>query len=465
MKLHKPGEHDAHDLTLLTMKSIKVKFVDLEDGWGDLGRKSIERCIQLFIAYNKRTFDFLNIEVYVSNEESETLIIKAHEFVGCAPLLSPLNGKTYANIVVRGKMNEDVSEIIPLLKAELFVEFDDKLKLPFSSSVRPPLYFECGKFIDKYLEVRKTNWRKFTNAVRVQNAPASSTLWGKYAETSYDPQKALRYPNKVNFLTKEHNEWHQLNYVLQLCLNEYDSSNTPLKSKASYRSKTSFLKPMLSFRNVVKTAYLQQHAADPLVVKELKVIGNRILNSITSEYRAWKLDFSKLYEGYVQYIWYEVAKVLGSHSHNNLKYSISGPHPSWDLSYLEPDLLFQNGEEQIVVDAKYKMHMFNESSETTEKLKESFRHDLHQVLAYSSFGISANKRVFLVYPCNRFRYIRQNIRSTFGGFTSDVFLLGIPWGDCKRDLSDTSTTQLKTIEEKIKETVEGVVGLIRDSSI
>ena len=62
-------------------------------------------------------------------------------------------------------------------------------------------------------------------------------------------------------------------------------------------------------------------------------------------------------------------------------------------------------------------------------LKESFRHDLHQVLAYSSFEKAQNKIAMLVYPCNSYKCIHQKISASILSVKNDVYLIGIPWGE------------------------------------
>jgi 5-methylcytosine-specific restriction endonuclease McrBC regulatory subunit McrC len=46
----------------------------------------------------------------------------------------------------------------------------------------------------------------------------------------------------------------------------------------------------------------------------------------------------------------------------------------WSLSYLEPDIVIMKNELEIIVDAKYKSHLFNLKG-ATEELKEEHRKD------------------------------------------------------------------------------------------
>ena len=88
--------------------------------------------------------------------------------------------------------------------------------------------------------------------------------------------------------------------------------------------------------------------------------------------------------------------------------------------------------------------MFNQER-ITEDLKETFRHDLHQILAYSSFGTALNKRAILVYPASHFISKGLHISNPLTKAIADVHLVGIPL-----DIAATSDTKLQ-----LEDLVEG----------
>ena len=47
--------------------------------------------------------------------------------------------------------------------------------------------------------------------------------------------------------------------------------------------------------------------SDPVVIKETKEIGMRILQNNVSAKRAWRIDYSEFFEIYVQYMLKQVA--------------------------------------------------------------------------------------------------------------------------------------------------------------
>ena len=185
---------DVHDLCLKTRKESRILLSNLSELWGG-GDDGKER-LALFLLYNKRGFDFLSIEIRISDDGIPAIIFIPAEKVGCAPLLSPIMVKVCATIVVTGNMNEDISEVLPLIEGNIDIIFSEKLVFPYKTSIKPPLYFECAKYIDQYIKARRLHWQKFISEERIEKDPSSSTLWAKYAASNYDPYKALKYPQQ-----------------------------------------------------------------------------------------------------------------------------------------------------------------------------------------------------------------------------------------------------------------------------
>jgi hypothetical protein len=449
-------EHDSYDIVFRAQdekNSCRVR--DLLTCWHVSKSVSNDVVISRFIKLNNKAFDFLGITP-IKNENNISLYFKTSNYVGCVPLISPVTGKPYANLIVNGRFDEEVGEILPLLPDAINIDYENDLILPHQATVKPPIFYECIKYIEKYLLAQRTHWRKFINEQRIQPFPSSSTDWGKYAELSFSPDKIFRYPNKVNLLTTTHNEWMQINYVLKMCIEELNSNSTPIKTRISYKDRIYYLQKLLQTQSSIPTQELKIHSSDPEIIKELKIIGNRILAANGSEYHAWKVDFNKLFEQYVQFIIAKVSILQHAKSFNNIKFSISGNKTNWTLSHLEPDLIMKKDDRLIIIDAKYKTHMLNTISSNSDSLHDSFRHDLHQVLAYSSFDSTSNKITMLVYPNNSFRVIKQRISAPLSNVTNHVYLIGIPFGKIK----DNDESKTRTIADNVNIAIEGIDKLL-----
>lgn len=444
-------EHDSYDLVFRAQDDKNgCNIGDLQSVWHANKSLPSDTVVARFLKLNKKAFDFLGITPL--EPDNNKLQFRTSNYTGCIPLFSPVTGKVYANLIVNGRFDEEVGEILPILPEALTIEYHDELILPHQTQARPPVFYECIRFIEKYLIARRTHWRKFINEQRIQGFPTASTDWGKYAETSYSPDNVFRYPNKVNLLTTNHKEWQQLNYVLKLCANELQSSHVPRKTRLAYNERINYILSILTTQTAFPTNELRIHAADPVIIKELKTIGNRILESSSTEYHAWRVDFNKLFELYVQHIMGRVSLSQHSKSYNNIIFGISGKTTSWTLSHLEPDIVIKKDDSLVIIDAKYKTHMLNRQSGDVSSLHDAFRHDLHQVLAYSSFDPTSHKITLLVYPYTKFYYIKQVISAPLSNITNHVYLVGIPFGK----LSTGEDSSVLSMEESVIRATKGI---------
>lgn len=394
--------------------------------WGD--NRYLETVMQRFIVLNQKNFQYLGLEaVVIEHDNKPALQITTSQYIGAIPIISPKNGKPCGDLVVAGRFGENAGEIISLLDDAIRPEYSGEFQLTLDSQMTPPIFMECCKYIEAYQDAVRYKWRKFDNVLRIESKPSSSTLWAEYAvRTAKNPSEFLTFKNKSNILSTSHSEWNQLNYVLQLAIAELESVRVPMRTRAVYAERISRLKNKLRNEVVEYTTSVKQRMSDPLVIKNLKSIANLILQNKSYERLAWRMNYSEFFERYVQYIMDRVAKKKGVRSSSNLHFKISTTNrPSWGLSYLEPDLVLYQENKQIMVDAKYKSHLFNWENES-EELKDTFRHDLHQILAYSSFSTNMDKEVILVYPYTDFTARKMRITNPITHIENTIYLVGIP---------------------------------------
>lgn len=224
-------------------------------------------------------------------------------------------------------------------------------------------------------------------------------------------------------------------FAAEFPIDVLSSHTTPIRARTQYRELVDTLSRLINKSEAIPTEELIAHASEPGIIKELKAIGNLILQGHINQSIAWKMDYAEFFERYVQYLFASVARRKGCYSYGNEHFSISGnSKPRWGLAYLEPDLVLQKDGVQYIIDAKYKSHIFN-WSDNSDDLKETFRHDLHQVIAYSSFSKTPHRNAMLVYPYNVFFHRVVNVRSPLDPTTVSVSLVGIPIG--KKPLNDT----------------------------
>lgn len=404
-----------------------ISFTKLNAEW-KVDKRYPEQAIQRFITFNREVFSFLGILATLDEVNYEKgLRLVTSKYVGAAPLRNPSSGKYYTDIQIKSRFGENISELAYLLKDTLEPDYLDK-ELQHSDHLRAPFYFDCINYFNSFIKAMQEPWNKFDTITKVESHPCSSTNWSRYIQNSINPNNVLRFENRKNTLSREHKEWQELIYVLNIAINEFDSIKTPLFIKQRYFSEVSLFKKFLTNHpRMNPISMFQIHSFEPRKIKELKENANKLLTHNTANNKSWRIDSAELFERYVQYIINCVGKAYGARIICNNKIPIKGRNrPIWMLNYLEPDIILQKKGILHFIDAKYKAHMLNPQS-SSSVLKETFRADLHQVLAYSSFDSSKDKTVILIYPCNKFKRIKleaiNNIRYTH----NHIFLIGLPF--------------------------------------
>ncbi len=417
------------DNTVLTLQVLNSDSFSMEKLKSLLSgdKRRFERDIQKLITLNKKAFDFLGIEargVYDDNF-NYSLRLDSSKYSGVIPIRSAGSGLISGYLKITGRYGEEIDDILPLLRDENFTpEFGDSMPISINAAVAPPKYIECAKYVDIYEQAERFHWQKFSNRSITQSR-SRNTDWTRYSLNSFDPSNALRYPNKINLLTTDHAEWMILQYVLDLAISEIKSLRTPISLRMHYASILDRLERSYDKGSLVPTDHIAIHSSDPVIIKELKSIANLILADTSDIRCAWRIDYSRFFERYIQYLFTQLAHKCGARIINNPHYSISGKIPAWALKYLEPDLVMTKEGDQVVVDAKYKSHMYNWDS-NSEELHDTFREDFHQVLAYSSFNHTQQKKAIIAYPYKEFKCYSTVVHSSLNECENHAYLIGIP---------------------------------------
>ena len=393
--------------------------------WSD---RSMESVMQRFVDLNQKNLSYLGIVANIETVNGKSAIkLTTSKYIGSVPLISPMNGKAAGDLIVSGRFGEEAGELITLLDSSVKPEYSDELRLVQDSQMTPPIFIECCKYIDTYIEAERFKWRKFSNEIKTEQQPKGATLWSEYAlRNARNPLEFSVFKNKSNILTTEHPEWAQLNYVLKIAISELESKRAPIRTRTIYSNRISQLKIRLRDKKILPTDGIKKRMSDPFIIKRLKELADIILRNKTNEKLAWRMDYAEFFERFVQYLLGDVAKKKGARENDNPHYGVRvSNRPLWGLNYLEPDLILQKSQEQVVVDAKYKSHIFN-WYDNSDELRDTFRHDFHQILAYCSLNSMSTKQAMLVYPFNDFTYHKMTINSPLTHSDAQVYLVGIP---------------------------------------
>lgn len=401
--------------------------------------------VSRFVNLNRENLKFLDTEIneYYNNDSDKGVIIRTGRYAGSIPLKSPVTSLYTIDLRIEATYSpdlkeEDIFNLLTEMDRTQMVEFNPHLTL-ISSFHRPPNYIECQNFMMLYLKAKKYKWTKFINQVTMESHPRGLTDWVNNS-MAISPKDKLLFKNKINTQTILHEEWKQINYVALHCLNELFSPKTPISIKSKLRSILTPLKKELNKDTIQPIKELRINSHDPQVIKQLKQLGNSILKHQIETNCAWRFDVAEFFESYSYFIFHKISGEFGWFIKSKPHFPISGVKKSWNLSYLEPDILLYSNLSQIIIDAKYKSHMLSGQTINDSKRKETYRNDLHQVLGYSTFNQMKCKPIILIYPgilmksenekseeiFETLRYIKQEITTPFSDVIVDVFLLSLP---------------------------------------
>jgi len=422
------------EIPCLTERSALLNGIALQKKWFKTADKRIiGQYLQKFVSYNSYYFDFLGVVPSVVGTDKHTsLTFRSSAYIGTIPLRSSDTGKQIGDFVVMPRYSgnnrfEDYIEILNLLGGEISPQIIDSLPLASGGNFKPPLYLQAVKFISSLEHLIKTPWKKFDNAEKFMTQPLGQINWSKYIVNEYKVEERQRYPVRKNILSEFHKEYSQIRYVFDICNKELLSYNTPQRVKHSVKSRLSFIEEKLYFHKPEAVNEMHIKSADSPVIKSCKQQANQILDFNFHDSTAWRVDFSDVFEKFVQYIFKEVVRVVGGSLFSNHKIYSSkkyNPHP-WMLKHIEPDAIYSKKEILVFIDAKYKSNLYNKSS-NSDSLKEDHRHDLHQIMAYSSFSSTQSKFGILCYPSDKPEITKTTYTNAINGTTNTIFICGIP---------------------------------------
>lgn len=421
------------ETTCLTEQSSLLDGITLHKKWfKSSDKRLIGLYLQKFIAYNASLFEFLGVQVFITGiDQNIALSFKTSEFIGVIPLRAPDTGKQIGDFVVTPRfLNKnkftDYIGILNLLEKDINPTTTYSIPLASSKNFSPPLYLEAIKFINLLEQLVRTPWRKFDTIEKNSTSPSAQINWTKYVNREFKIENRLLFPIKKNTLTEFHREYSQICHVFDLCKKEINSSNVPQNIKSMYKKKISFLDEKFSLHRPIFTNQILIKTQDNVIIRNCKIQANKILNYNLTDSVAWKVDFSDVYEKFIQYIFQEISKETGGKVLSNFKFhSKSKKHYSWELKHIEPDAIYQKNNTIIFIDAKYKSNLYNKFS-TSEDLKNQYRFDLHQILAYSSFSKTEAKLGILCYPSNNVEMKETIFKNPMNNTSIKVFTLGIP---------------------------------------
>jgi hypothetical protein len=400
--------------------------------------KSWNSFLDSFLRANGEYLKALDIELaFSAGADTVDLSLKANGIVGAVPLRAPDTHKTIGGIIVEPRFGwGSVGSIFAALGWSSAPELLSYPLVPGSAQQVPP--WIIGGPVVSYLEkLLKHSLPAFREMEEVLSMPRGAIDWGQYARQQVAHGKAHLLPCRFSDLQPDR----QLRSYIRWTLEKIASSlGDAINSDNAARSLWNRIAFLLSQLNDVRAQLPDRGLLDQLqrnirggdkaelgfsairwVLDERGLAGRTDLDGLS-----WRIVMHELFENWVEQLVRKWAKDFGGRvscgrkldSQSPIRWARSG---LGSLSSLVPDVVVETAEDTFIFDAKYKGFLeevdgwggagswggANSYAQATawastvqvqDVFREHHRHDLHQVLAYSSMYDTPRVTAALVYP-------------------------------------------------------------------
>ena len=373
-----------------------------------------------FIRANETYLKALEIDIDFSASADEVEIgLKANGIVGAVPLKAPDTHKIIGGIVVKPRYGwRSVGALLSNIGWSAAPEVLKCPLVPGSAQEIPP-WVIAGPAIAKIESLLRHSGPRFRERSELRQAPRGQIQWQEYCSRQLPAGKYHELPCRYSDLDIDESLMRYIRWSLE----KVGLSLAPfIRSDLIARKLNEHVDQLVAALGFVRPA-VPDHKSLEVMERRMRYDG-RIVQSGFEAMRwilderglagnveidglAWRLKMHELFEMWMESVVRSWAKGFGGRVSSGRKLESLSPiqwNSSWvnSLTGLIPDVVVETADEIFIFDAKYKGYL-DEVDElrwraSAEFLKEEHRHDLHQVVAYSSMYEAKRVTAVLVYP-------------------------------------------------------------------
>ena len=436
---------------------------------GDAGREA--HLAHLFIDRNGKALGEFKVEARVDFDGKRVyLVFQSGAAIGAFPLVSPLSGRSEVSLIVRPRfgwaglgasLGRSGFKVIPrILPLGLLPKTEREIPgWVLSAAVLPRL----KAMIDRLS-------RRFEMVDDVRSAPCGTVDWATYATEKLPAMKFLSVPCRhpdlmgnrelraaIHFtlrkqlasLESQRHAGGAVLVLMQLCLDLLRAvDDVPPIIPTRRQLENWFRTPLAT------TALFDGLNAIAWTTDETGLGG-------TTDWRglSWTMSMEEFYEAWVETVFERFTRRFGGLLRVGRRRETITPI-AWERAYLGsqkfllPDLVIEQEDRVLYVDAKYKDHWEelrqHRWMDLEEEIRERHRGDLLQVLAYSTLSDRKATTACLAYPCTpetwsslKDRGMLSHRGAIYAGRRKiDLVLVAIPIGSRLEELVDYLGTAL-----------------------
>ena len=411
-----------------------------------------------FIQQNAQTLAQFGIEARVDFDGHRVYLdFYSGPQIGAFPLVSPISGKAEVTLIVRPRFGW--SGLGRSLGTSGFKIIPQILSLPLLPRTEQeiPDWILSTTILPRLKAMLSQLSRRFEIVENIRTAPRGCIDWGRYVTEKLPSMKFLDVPCRYPDLRSNRELRAAIHYVLRKQLASLESQRHAgmivielIQICVTLLSLVDDVPPIRPTRKQLDSWFRA-----PLASKSFFDGLNAITWSTEetglggmTDWRGlpWAMSMDQFYEAWVETIFQRFTRRYGGRLRVGRRRETITPI-AWERpffgsqKYLLPDLVIEQEERTIFVDAKYKDHwetlQHQRWLDLENELRERHRDDLLQVLAYSTLSDNKATTVCLAYPSNlekwaslRERRMVSNRAAIYAGKRKiDLAMVALPIGE------------------------------------
>ncbi|CAN5510345.1 hypothetical protein BH10CYA1_BH10CYA1_52760 [soil metagenome] len=373
-----------------------------------------------FLRANDAYLRALDIELVFSSTPNELqMSLKPNGVVGAVPLKAPDTHRIIGGIIVSPRFGwNSIGSLFSSIGWSASPEILSNPLVP-GSATEIPGWVVAGPAVAQLESLLKYSGPRFREITDVRSSPRGQIVWPKYCSNQVARGNLHLLPCVFSDLDVDYQLRRYIRWTLEkigndlsiFCTADFFAAQLFARVQALLMTLTS-IQPLLPDHRSLDSMERTMRQRLPnknlgfdsirWILDERGLGGNTDLDGLS-----WRIRMHELFEQWVESLVRKWARGFGGKVTTGRKFD-SLAAIRWDragvksLSSLIPDVVVQGANETFIFDAKYKGFLDEVDElrwrESSELMRDEHRHDIHQVLAYSSLYNCTNVTAVLVYP-------------------------------------------------------------------
>lgn len=432
-------------------------------GQGDAAREA--HLAHLFIDRNIETLRQFNIDARVDFDGSRVyLVFQSGANIGAFPLFSPLSGKPEVSLIVRPRfgwaglgvsLGRSGFKVIPhILSMGLLPKTEREI----------PAWVLSAAVLPRLKAMIERLSRRFEMVDDVRSAPNGTVDWATYATEKLPAMHFLSVPCRHPDLIENRELRAAIRFTLRRQLSSLESQRHAggavlvlMQLCVGLLHAVNDVPPMTPTRRQLDSWFRTPMAAASFFdgLNAIAWTADETGLGGTTDWRGlpWTMSMEEFYEAWVETVFERYTRRFGGLLRVGRRRETITPI-AWERAYLGsqkyllPDIVIEQEDRVIFVDAKYKDHWEelrqHRWQDIEAEVRERHREDLLQVLAYSTLSDRKDTTACLAYPCGPDTWVSLKGRGALshrgaiyaGRRKIDLVLTAIPMGSSLDELVD-----------------------------